>query len=259
MQQKFHLKLTHWLVLLEQRMWHLSCKQQLHFTKYRQAIIIFPILLNFILILSIFSTAYRPGDTTKFTSPKHSKSKCAPGHYVYGVFGNNGTVICNKLLESNFIDVACPSNKYVEAVFTSNHTLRCAPLPESPIRTYNNHYNTTITKVLITANSTEGQELDFSTAPSASAHSGGIKIASGKSTGGRGGDIMIAVGDGDTGVGGDINIKAGKTLADDGTTGGMVCLYQWKGFMPHQTLVAKVVRSILYLVLLPQVDLEVLV
>ena len=134
---------------------------QLHFTKYRQAFIIFPIFLNFILILSIFSTAYRPGDTTKFTSLKHPKSKCAPGHYVYGVFGNNGTVICNKLIESNFIDVACPSNKYVEAVFTSNHTLRCAPLPESPIRTYNNHYNTTITKVLITANSTEGQELDF--------------------------------------------------------------------------------------------------
>ena len=198
---------------------------QLHFTKYRHAFIIFPIFLNFILILSIFSTAYRPGDTTKFTSLKHPKSKCAPGHYVYGVFGNNGTVICNKLIESNFIDVACPSNKYVEAVFTSNHTLRCAPLPESPIRTYNNHYNTTITKVLITANSTEGQELDFSTAPSASAPSGGIKIASGKSTGGRGGDIMIAVGDGDTGVGGDINIKAGKTLADDGTTGGMLVLH----------------------------------
>ena len=36
---------------------------------------------------------------------------------------------------------------------------------------------------------------------------------------------MIAVGDGDTGVGGDINIKAGKTLADDGTTGGMLVLH----------------------------------
>ena len=35
----------------------------------------------------------------------------------------------------------------------------------------------------------------------------------------------MSVGDGDTGVGGDINIKAGKTLADDGTTGGMLVLH----------------------------------
>ena len=50
-------------------------------------------------------------------------------------------------------------------------------------------------------------------------------MTSGKSTGGKGGTITLSVGDGDTGVGGDINIKAGKTLADDGTTGGMIVLH----------------------------------
>ena len=38
-------------------------------------------------------------------------------------------------------------------------------------------------------------------------------------------NITLSVGDGDTGVGGDVNINAGKSIADDGTTGGMIVLH----------------------------------
>ena len=55
--------------------------------------------------------------------------------------------------------------------------------------------------------------------------SGSISMTSGKSTGGKGGTITLSVGDGDTGVGGDVNINAGKSIADGGTTGGMIVLH----------------------------------
>ena len=67
--------------------------------------------------------------------------------------------------------------------------------------------------------------IDIGSGTSSAGVTGSISMTSGKSTGGKGGTITLSVGDGDTGVGGDVNINAGKSIADDGTTGGMIVLH----------------------------------
>ena len=74
-------------------------------------------------------------------------------------------------------------------------------------------------------------------------------MTSGKSTGGKGGTITLSVGDGDTGVGGDVNINAGMTsIADDGTTGGMIVLHAGESALTSSGKLSLVYQMLVLLV-----------